>query len=121
MLFHPCRWNEADMENLEIPDEDKRKRVLHLTCCLLPKAHRDTMEVLFLFLNWVSSFHTVDEENGNKMDIWNLATVITPNILRENNDLVDEKPDQAAIRVVYTLIECNDDMCCVGFFATAIC
>lgn len=97
----------------KIPDEDKRKRVLHLTCCLLPKAHRDTMEVLFLFLNWVSSFHTVDEENGNKMDIWNLATVITPNILRENNDLVDEKPDQAAIRVVYTLIECNDDMCCV--------
>ncbi|KAF2808584.1 RhoGAP-domain-containing protein [Mytilinidion resinicola] len=95
----------------KIQDEDRRLRVLHLTCCLLPKAHRDTMEVLFAFLNWVSSFHTVDEETGNKMDIWNLATVITPNILRENNDPEERAPDQASIRVVYTLIECNESMC----------
>ncbi|KAF2147712.1 putative Rho GTPase activator [Myriangium duriaei CBS 260.36] len=65
----------------KIADEEKRRRVLHLTCCLLPKAHRDTMEVLFNFLNWVSSFSHVDEESGSKMDIHNLATVITPNIL----------------------------------------
>jgi hypothetical protein len=69
------------------------------------------MEVLFAFLNWVSSFHTVDEETGNKMDIWNLATVITPNILRENNEAEEKVPDQSAIRVVYTLIECNESMC----------
>ncbi|KAF2199394.1 rho-type GTPase-activating protein-like protein [Delitschia confertaspora ATCC 74209] len=95
----------------EIPDVDKRKRVLHLICCLLPKAHRDTMEVLFNFLNWVSSFHTVDEESGNKMDTWNLATVIAPNILRENNDKEQKSVDQGAVRVVSTLIECNESMC----------
>merc|ERR1711939_761834 len=65
----------------KIPDEEKQRRVLHLTCCLLPKVNRDTMEILFNFMNWVASFHTVDEETGSKMDIHNLATVIAPNIL----------------------------------------
>lgn len=58
-----------------------RKRILHLTCLLLPKTHRDTMEVLFFFLNWTASFSHIDEETGSKMDAHNLATVITPNIL----------------------------------------
>ncbi|KAK4949217.1 Rho-type GTPase activating protein Rga1, partial [Elasticomyces elasticus] len=39
------------------------------------------MEILFCFLNWVSSFAYTDEESGSKMDIHNLATVIAPNIL----------------------------------------
>jgi galactose-1-phosphate uridylyltransferase len=105
---------------LDIADEDKRKRVLHLICCLLPKAHRDTMEVLFCFLNWVSSFHTVDEESGNKMDTWNLATVIAPNILRENNDKEQKSVDQGAVRVVATLIECNEAMCEVSVVIACI-
>ncbi|KAF2400510.1 RhoGAP-domain-containing protein [Trichodelitschia bisporula] len=96
----------------KIPDEDKRRRVLHLTCCLLPKVHRDTMEVLFSFLNWVSSFHTVDEETGSKMDIHNLATVIAPNILHSGNK---NNPDMdlsfLAIEAIHCLIECNESMC----------
>lgn len=86
-------------------------KVLHLVCCLLPKAHRDTMEVLFCFLNWVSSFHTVDEETGNKMDTWNIATVMAPNILRENNEKEMKSVDQGAVRVVFDLIENNDQFC----------
>jgi hypothetical protein len=77
--------------------------------CLLPKAHRDTMEVLFRFLNWVSSFHTVDEESGNKMDTWNIATVMAPNILRESNDKEMKNVDQGAVKVVFDLIENNDE------------
>ena len=77
--------------------------------CLLPKAHRDTMEVLFCFLNWVSSFHTVDEESGNKMDTWNIATVMAPNILRESNDKEVRSVDQGAVKVVFDLIENNDE------------
>jgi hypothetical protein len=77
--------------------------------CLLPKAHRDTMEVLFRFLNWVSSFHTVDEESGNKMDTWNIATVMAPNILRESNDKEMRNVDQGAVKVVFDLIENNDE------------
>ncbi|KAF2733264.1 RhoGAP-domain-containing protein [Polyplosphaeria fusca] len=95
----------------DITDEALRKKVLHLICCLLPKAHRDTMEVLFCFLNWVSSFHTVDEETGNKMDTWNIATVMAPNILRENNEREMKTVDQGAVKVVYELIENNEEFC----------
>ncbi|GME25350.1 rho gtpase activator [Neofusicoccum parvum] len=95
----------------KIPDEDKRRRVLHLTCCLMPKVHRDTMEVLFTFLNWVSSFHTVDEETGSKMDIHNLATVIAPNILYSSTKSPDMDSSFLAIEAVHSLIECNESMC----------
>jgi hypothetical protein len=95
----------------EMTDEVHRMKVLHLVCCLLPKAHRDTLEVLFCFLNWVSSFHTVDEESGNKMDTWNIATVMAPNILRENNEKEMKSVDQGAVRVVFDLIENNDEFC----------
>ncbi|KAF2874676.1 rho-type GTPase-activating protein-like protein [Massariosphaeria phaeospora] len=95
----------------DIEDEALRKKVLHLVCCLLPKAHRDTMEVLFCFLNWVSSFHTVDEESGNKMDTWNIATVMAPNILRESNEKEMKSVDQGAVKIVFDLIEHNDEFC----------
>ncbi|KAK5004104.1 Rho-type GTPase activating protein Rga1 [Cryomyces antarcticus] len=97
----------------KIEDEEKRKRVLHLTCCLLPKAHRDTMEILFTFLNWASSFSHVDEESGSKMDIHNLATVITPNILHSSGKPIfgAEEDPFFAIEAVHVLIEYNEAMC----------
>ena len=96
---------------LEIEDETKRKRVLHLTCCLLPKSHRDTLEILFSFLVWASSFSQVDEESGSKMDTHNLATVITPNILKDKSAVVGQDENSfLAIEVVNTLIEFNDEM-----------
>ncbi|KAF2674158.1 RhoGAP-domain-containing protein [Microthyrium microscopicum] len=91
-------------------DDEKRRRVLHLTCCLLPKVHRDTMEVLFTFLNWTSSFHTVDEESGSKMDIHNLATVIAPNILYSTKN-PEVESTFLAVEAVHTLIEYNTSMC----------
>ena len=99
----------------KIADEDKRRRVLHLTCCLLPKAHRDCLEILCSFFNWVASFHQVDEESGSKMDTHNLATVIAPNILFTNAKTpVDD--NFLAIEVVHTLIECNEQMCEVSLY-----
>jgi hypothetical protein len=94
-----------------IEDSDRRRRVLHLTCCLLPKPHRDTMEVLFTFLNWVSSFSHVDEESGSKMDIHNLATVITPNVLHGGKDNMPVDDSFLAIEAIHSLIECNESMC----------
>ena len=79
------------------------------------------MEVLFCFLNWVSSFHTVDEETGNKMDTWNIATVMAPNILRENNEKEMKSVDQGAVRVVFDLIENNDEFCEVGCPTPCLC
>ncbi|KAL4806323.1 hypothetical protein BDV18DRAFT_125946 [Aspergillus unguis] len=95
----------------KIPDLEKQKRVLHLTCCLLPKAHRDTMEVLFAFLNWTSSFSHVDEDTGSKMDIHNLATVMTPNILYPNAKASGVDESFLAIEAVNALITYNDTMC----------
>ncbi len=96
---------------VEFSDEDKRRRVLHLTCCLLPKSHRDSLEVLFSFLNWVASFSHVDEESGSKMDAHNIATVISPNILSSNSKTPGMDDSFLAIEAVHSLIECNDAMC----------
>ncbi|PWW79213.1 RhoGAP-domain-containing protein [Tuber magnatum] len=95
-----------------ITDEDKKRRILHLACCLLPKSHRDSMEILFSFLNWVASFSHIDEESGSKMDIHNLATVITPNILYSSKKAEAGMDDSfLAIEAVHTLILCNEAMC----------
>lgn len=100
-----------------IQDPAKQRRLLHLTCCLLPKANRDTMEVLFGFLKWAASFSQVDEESGSKMDIHNLSTVMAPNILYSNlkNPPVDDS--FLAIEAVNTLIESNESFSEVYFFA----
>jgi galactose-1-phosphate uridylyltransferase len=104
-----ARGRRVSLTNVDVENEEQRKKVLHLVLCLLPKAHRDTMEILFCFLNWVSSFHTVDEESGNKMDTWNIATVMAPNILRESNEKEMKSVDQGAVKVVFDLIENNDE------------
>ncbi|KAF3919682.1 hypothetical protein ABW20_dc0105869 [Dactylellina cionopaga] len=95
----------------KLPDEEKKRRVLHLTCCLLPKYHRDSIEILFSFLNWVASFSHVDEESGSKMDVHNLATVITPNILYMKNQVPGMDDTFLAIEAIHTLIEHNEQMC----------
>ncbi|KAK4560705.1 Rho-type GTPase activating protein Rga1 [Recurvomyces mirabilis] len=118
LLLH--KLHKLWITSQRIVEEERRRRVLHLTCCLLPKAHRDTLEVLCTFLQWVSSFCQVDEESGSKMDVHNLATVITPNILapwpggREGGKEgkeggVDES--FLGIEAVCALIECNEAMC----------
>ena len=98
----------------KISDEDKRNRVLHLTCCLLPKAHRDTTEVLFTFLKWAASFSHVDEESGSKMDIHNLATVMAPNILYSNIKQPPVDDSFLAIEAVNLLIQSNETFCQVS-------
>jgi hypothetical protein len=58
-----------------------RKRIIQLCYCMLPRSHRNLVEVLLYFFSWVASFAEIDEETGSKMDIHNLATVIAPNVL----------------------------------------
>ncbi|KAL2018862.1 hypothetical protein VTK56DRAFT_287 [Thermocarpiscus australiensis] len=98
----------------KIPDEQKMRHCLHLTCCLLPKANRDCLEILFCFLKWVGSFHQVDDEAGSKMDIKNLATVIAPNVLFDRNKTssLDSDP-MFAIQAVEVLISNIEEMCLV--------
>lgn len=99
----------------KIPDEDKKRQCIHLVCCLLPKCHRDCLEILLHFLKWAGNFHQVDDESGSKMDIKNLATVIAPNILYNplKGPALDSEP-MLAIIVVEILISDVETMCLVG-------
>ncbi|TEB36504.1 RhoGAP-domain-containing protein [Coprinellus micaceus] len=92
-----------------VQDDEERKRYLHLISLIMPKSHRDTMEVLFVFLKWVASFAHMDAETGSKMDLGNLATVIGPSILysRGRDALRDET--FGSLRVVTSLLENQDE------------
>ena len=93
-------------------DTGYRARSLHYVCCLLPKPNRDTMEVLFLFLQWVSSFSLVEaESSGSRMDSFNLATVISPNILYSKDETPALAENVSAVNVVHQLIVQNDFLC----------
>lgn len=73
------------------------------------------MEVLFSFMQWVSSFSHIDEESGSKMDVHNLATVMAPNILHLGKRDVPLDDNLLAIEAVHSLIEFNEYMCEVSF------
>ncbi|KAI5475752.1 Rho GTPase-activating protein [Pseudohyphozyma bogoriensis] len=102
-LFHLFLATQR-IENLE-----DRKKTMHLVCCLMPKPHRDTMEVIFVFLKWVASFSHVDEETGSKMDLQNLATVICPNILYSKSKDPYKDESFSAVRAVHELLEFQDE------------
>ncbi|EIE78199.1 hypothetical protein RO3G_02903 [Rhizopus delemar RA 99-880] len=86
-----------------IEQPERRKRALHLACCMLPMTNRVTMEALFLFLRWVATYSHVTDELGSRMDIPNLARVIAPNILCAKDPLKDES--FTAIHAVETILE----------------
>lgn len=92
-----------------LPNEAERNRLLHMLSIIMPKPHRDTMEVLFVFLKWVASFAHMDEEIGSKMDSGNLATVICPSILYSRGRDPARDESFGAIRVVTSLLENQDE------------
>ncbi|KAG0210955.1 hypothetical protein BGX28_008663 [Mortierella sp. GBA30] len=104
----------------KMEDESIRKTILHLTCCLLPKPNRDSMEAICLFLRWVASFSHVDEETGSKMDLHNLATVITPNVLYSKSKDPTKDESFLAIEAVMGLLEYQDDFCVVPMDLSSI-
>ncbi|GAC97903.1 hypothetical protein PHSY_005491 [Pseudozyma hubeiensis SY62] len=94
----------------KLESEAERRRILHMVTILLPKGHRDTMEVLFAFLKWVASFSHIDEETGSKMDLPNLATVICPNILYSKGSDPTKDETFLANRAVSYLLEHQDEI-----------
>lgn len=94
----------------KLESETERRRILHMVTILLPKGHRDTLEVLFAFLKWVASFSHIDEETGSKMDLPNLATVICPNILYSKGSDPTKDETFLANRAVSYLLEHQDEI-----------
>ncbi|ORZ21827.1 hypothetical protein BCR41DRAFT_420754 [Lobosporangium transversale] len=104
----------------KMEDESIRKTILHLTCCLLPKPNRDSMEAICIFLRWVASFSHVDEETGSKMDLHNLATVITPNVLYSKSKDPTKDESFLAIEAVMGLLEYQEEFCVVPMDLSSI-
>ncbi|ODN74597.1 hypothetical protein, variant [Cryptococcus amylolentus CBS 6039] len=92
-----------------LPKSDERTRCFHLLVTLLPRYNRDTVEVLFTFLKWVSSFSYRDEETGSRMDLGNLATVICPSILYAKGSNVVKDDSFTAIGAVQEMLENQDE------------
>lgn len=65
----------------ELDTPAKQKEALHYVVCLLPRPNLNTLQVLLWFMEEVSFHAGVSQDWGNKMDLDNLATVMTPNIL----------------------------------------
>ena len=79
------------------------------------------MEAIFVFLKWVASFSHVDEETGSKMDLLNLSTVISPNILYNKGKDPARDESFSAARAVHELLEYQDEFWQVGRYATRNC
>ncbi|KAJ2602660.1 Rho-type GTPase activating protein Rga1 [Coemansia sp. RSA 1286] len=77
----PFRMRRLFLAISAIQPQRERLEAFRYAIILLPQANRDMLNVLMTFLTWVATFSYVDEQTGSKMDILNLATVITPNIL----------------------------------------
>ncbi|KAH8129542.1 hypothetical protein ACSS6W_006587 [Trichoderma asperelloides] len=96
----------------KIQDPARKLQCLHMACCLLPKSHRDCLEILLTFLKWAGTFHQLDEEVGSKMDVRNLATVIAPNILMNPaKTLAMDSETIYIIDAVEILIDNIEEMC----------
>ncbi|EJS44462.1 lrg1p [Saccharomyces arboricola H-6] len=119
----------------KVDSEDEKQRIILLIYSLLPSYNRNLLEALLSFLHWTSSFSYIENEMGSKMDIHNLSTVITPNILyfpqeiandnvseEANSGLVDSFAQNKgenyflAIEVVDYLIIHNEEMAMVPKF-----
>ena len=80
-------------------------KVLNYACCILPRCHRDLLEVLLLFMRHISSLTDTNNNIGTKMNSENLATVIAPNILYSKYKDSDKDESMLAIKAVKKLIE----------------
>jgi hypothetical protein len=85
--------------------EENSKKILNYACCLLPKAYRDLLEVLLLFLKHISTLTDTNNNTGTKMNSDNLATVIAPNILYSKYKDHGKDESMLAIKAVKMLIE----------------
>ncbi|KAJ1721062.1 Rho-type GTPase activating protein Rga1 [Coemansia erecta] len=77
----PFRMRRLFLAIAAVQPQRERMEAFRYAVILMPQTNRDMLNVLMTFLNWAATFSYVDEQTGSKMDVLNLATVITPNIL----------------------------------------
>ena len=103
-----CIWH------LGLPDDEKRKRLLHMLMLVLPKCHRDTLEVLLVFLKWVSSLANAQDDVGTQSHLADFVDVISRDILFRGGQVHvgagdTSKKLSAGIKAVKELLENQDE------------
>ncbi|KAI9020084.1 hypothetical protein CLU79DRAFT_231601 [Phycomyces nitens] len=98
------------MSSMTTPEDTQN--FLHLACCLLPKPNRDLLFLLLALLSWTTTFKAL-----NRMDSYNLACVVAPNILyytsKDLNSTLQSYSQEDEIQVVRLLIEHQDQLCMI--------
>ncbi|KFQ57589.1 Rho GTPase-activating protein 40, partial [Pelecanus crispus] len=103
-----------------IPDLKQRLQALNLLILILPEPNRNTLKALLEFLSKV-----VAKENNNKMSLWNVSTVMAPNLFMHKglpNKIPEGKEKQlaeGAADVVRMMIHYQDLLWTVSSFLVA--
>uniref|UniRef100_A0A8C2UER9 Rho GTPase activating protein 40 n=1 Tax=Coturnix japonica TaxID=93934 RepID=A0A8C2UER9_COTJA len=103
-----------------IPDLKQRLQALNLLILILPEPNRNTLKALLEFLSKV-----VSRENNNKMNLWNVSTVMAPNLFMHKglpNKIPEGKEKQlaeGAADVVRMMIHYQDLLWTVSSFLVA--
>ncbi|KDQ15511.1 hypothetical protein BOTBODRAFT_158388 [Botryobasidium botryosum FD-172 SS1] len=110
-LFTPQLY-ELLVISQTLPIEEERERYLQLILLLLPPCNRDTVEVLFVFLKWITS---LNHEEASNIDAAYLAASICPNVLYPTSTVDDPHGHEKApaAHVISRLIESPADIYCV--------
>ncbi|XP_038226399.1 rho GTPase-activating protein 40 isoform X2 [Dermochelys coriacea] len=103
-----------------IPDLKQRLQALNLLILILPEPNRNTLKTLLEFLSKV-----VAREKKNKMNLWNVSTVIAPNLFMHKG-LVNKIPEgkekqlaEGAADVVRMMIRYQDLLWTISSFLVA--
>ncbi|XP_043383024.1 rho GTPase-activating protein 40 isoform X5 [Chelonia mydas] len=103
-----------------IPDLKQRLQALNLLILILPEPNRNTLKTLLEFLGKV-----VAREKKNKMNLWNVSTVIAPNLFMHKglaNKIPEGKEKQlaeGAADVVRMMIHYQDLLWTISSFLVA--
>ncbi|NWX83242.1 RHG40 protein, partial [Nothoprocta ornata] len=103
-----------------IPDLKQRLQALNLLILILPEPNRNTLKALLEFLSKV-----VAREKNNKMNLWNVSTVMAPNLFMHKglpNKIPEGKEKQlaeGAADVVRMMIHYQDLLWTVSSFLVA--
>nr|XP_023960841.1 rho GTPase-activating protein 40 isoform X4 [Chrysemys picta bellii] len=103
-----------------IPDLKQRLQALNLLILILPEPNRNTLKALLEFLSKV-----VAREKKNKMNLWNVSTVIAPNLFMHKglaNKIPEGKEKQlaeGAADVVRMMIHYQDLLWTISSFLVA--
>ncbi|XP_067904487.1 rho GTPase-activating protein 18-like isoform X2 [Heterodontus francisci] len=102
-----------------ISDQTQMIHALNLLVVILPEIYRATLKFLLEFLRKV-----IDKEKKNKMNLWNVSTIIAPNLfmhkgIPNKTDGNEKQQAEKAANVVRMLIHYQDLLWTIPYFLVA--